>query len=122
MDLQLKDKVVVVTGASEGIGKAIAQAFAAEGARVVLCARSANKLEAASRELAAGGARVLSVAANLSTAEGARELRDRALAEYGTAHVLVNNVGILGRFAPFMDVTDEEWQENFDTNVMSAVR
>jgi 3-oxoacyl-[acyl-carrier protein] reductase len=122
MDLQLKDKVVVVTGASAGIGKAVAQAFVAEGARVVLSARSADNLEAAAKELAAGGGRVLSVAANLATAEGACELRDRTLAEFGTAHVLVNNVGILGRFAPFMELTDEEWQENFDVNVMSAVR
>src|ERR1700674_2747805 len=105
MDLQLKNKVVVVTGASAGIGKAVAQAFAAEGARVVLSAHNAEPLEAAARELTARATRVLSVAANLATAEGARELRDRTLAEFGTAHVLVNNVGILGRFAAFMELT-----------------
>jgi 3-oxoacyl-[acyl-carrier protein] reductase len=122
MDLQLKDKVAVVTGASAGIGRAVAQAFAAEGAKVVLSARTAKNLETVAKELARSGALALQVAADLATAEGVRELRDRTLAEFGTVHVLVNNVGILGRFAPFMEVTDEEWQENFDANVMSAVR
>ncbi len=121
MELNLKDKVVVVTGASAGIGKAVAQAFASEGARVVLCARRVDALESAAKDFASG-ARVLLVAADLATAEGARELRDRTLAEFGTVHVLVNNVGILGRFAPFMELTDVEWQENFNANVMSAVR
>src|SRR2546430_2658763 len=121
MDLKLKDKVAVVTGASAGIGKAVAQAFAAEGATVVLCARKADTLKTAAKALPAG-ARTLLVAADLATAEGARELRDRTLAEFGTVHVLVNNVGILGRFASFMDLTDEEWHDNFDANVMSAVR
>jgi NAD(P)-dependent dehydrogenase (short-subunit alcohol dehydrogenase family) len=121
MDLKLKDKVVVVTGASAGIGKAVAQAAAVEGARVVLCARRADTLEAAAKDLAAG-ARILRVAADLATVAGARELRDRTLSEFGTAHVVVNNVGILGRFAPFMELTDDEWQDNFNANVMSAVR
>jgi NAD(P)-dependent dehydrogenase (short-subunit alcohol dehydrogenase family) len=108
MDLGLRGKVVIATGASEGIGKAIAIAFASEGANLVICSHSPDKLTAAHDEIAQSGGRVLAVTADLSTTKGAAALKDRTLQEFGTAHVLVNNVGLLGRLVPFMDVSDEE--------------
>ena len=122
MDTGVKDKIVVATGASEGIGKAIAKAFLHEGATVVICSHSPDKLETARDELAQSGGQVLAVTADLSTAEGANTLKQRTLEAFGTVHVLINNVGVPGNFAPFMDLSDEDWQWVFEVNVMSAVR
>ncbi len=122
MDTGVKDKIVVATGASEGIGKAIAKAFLHEGATVVICSHSPDKLETARDELAQSGGQVLAVTADLSTAEGANTLKQRTLEAFGTVHVLINNVGVPGNFAPFMDLSDEDWQRVFEVNVMSAVR
>jgi 3-oxoacyl-[acyl-carrier protein] reductase len=122
MDLGLTDKIAVVTGASAGIGKAITAALAAEGASVVLCARDGGTLGAAARELAKNGARLLPVASDLTSLEGVEKLRREALAAFGTIHVLVNNVGGPGRFAPFMDLSHEEWVEVLNLNLLSAVR
>jgi len=122
MDTGVKDKIVVATGASEGIGKAIAKAFLHEGATVVICSHSPDKLETARDELAQSGGQVLAVTADLSTAEGANTLKQRTLEAFGTVHVLINNVGVPGTFAPFMDLSDEDWQRVFEVNVMSAVR
>jgi len=102
MDLGLRGKVVIATGASEGIGKAIAIAFANEGADLVICSHSADKLAVARDEVAQAGGKVLAVTADLSTPEGAAALKDRTLQEFGTAHVLINNVGMLGRLVSFM--------------------
>ena len=118
MDLQLRDKVVVVTGASQGIGLAVTEAFAAEGARVVAGARrSSDELEA----LAGGGA-VLAVAVDLATPEGAATLVRRAQERFGGLDVLVNNLGAGAVRAGFLEVTDEEWRHTFDLNLFSAIR
>lgn len=122
MDTGVKDKIVVATGASEGIGKAIAKAFLHEGATVVICSHSPDKLETARDQLAQSGGQVLAVTADLSTANGANTLKERTLEAFGTVHVLINNVGVPGTFAPFMDLSDEDWQRVFEVNVMSAVR
>jgi 3-oxoacyl-[acyl-carrier protein] reductase len=122
VDLRLTDKVAVVTGASAGIGKAIAAALAAEGASIVLCARDGETLQAAARKLAKEGARVVPVASDLTSPEGVERLRSEALAAFGTVHVLVNNVGGTGRFARFMELSDEEWIEVLNLNLLSAVR
>ncbi|MGH6942879.1 MAG: SDR family NAD(P)-dependent oxidoreductase [Geminicoccaceae bacterium] len=122
MDLGLRDKVVVVTGASAGLGKAIAAAFAAEGAKVVINARHRDALEATRREIAQSGGEVLAIAADLTRAEGVATLTERTLAAFDTVHVLVNNVGGIGRFASFMELSDDEWISAFELNVLSAVR
>jgi NAD(P)-dependent dehydrogenase (short-subunit alcohol dehydrogenase family) len=118
MDLGLQDKVVVVTGASQGIGLAVARAFGAEGAKVVAGARrSSPELDALSAEAA-----VLPVAVDLGTPDGPAGLVERAVETFGGLDVLVNNLGAGVVRAGFLSVTDEEWQRTFELNLFSAVR
>ncbi|RPE37749.1 NAD(P)-dependent dehydrogenase (short-subunit alcohol dehydrogenase family) [Streptomyces sp. Ag109_O5-1] len=119
MDLHLKDKTVVVTGASRGIGLAVTQAFVEEGARVVAGARTTSPELA---ELAATGS-VIPVTADLATASGVETLIESAVERLGGIDVLVNNVGKAEpRLGGFASVTDEQWLETLTVNLLSAVR
>ena len=119
MNLGLSGRSVIVTGASRGIGRAIAEAFAAEGARITMCARGADDLEAAQRELAAAsGAAVRAVVADVTRAEDCHRIVDAAVGEYGGIDVLVNNAGDSPRSEDF----DERWLAAFDTNVRAVAR
>ena len=110
MDLRLAGKRALVTGSSAGIGKAIAAALAAEGARVTICARRAERLRAAEAELRARGGEVLAVAADLATEEGVdRVWRAHCEAFERGADILVNNV--TGGPSPpdVLTATDADW-------------
>ncbi|HVX97945.1 MAG TPA: SDR family NAD(P)-dependent oxidoreductase [Polyangia bacterium] len=124
MDLGLENKVALVTGASRGIGRSIALALAAEGARVVLCARNAGDLDAAVNEARARGgsdAAGLGVTADVTTAEGAAAAVDAAVRAHGALDVVVNNVG--GSGAREFAATDEaDLQSVLDRNLFSALR
>jgi 3-oxoacyl-[acyl-carrier protein] reductase len=116
LDLKLRDKTCLVTGASRGIGRGIAKVMAAEGTRVAIVARRQNLLgELADEIVAAGGARPVVIADDL-TAEGATErIRDHVLADFGgRLHVLVNNAGS-SRPVPW-NATEEQWQEGLRLN------
>jgi len=118
MDLGLRGKVAVVTGASKGIGLSVTKALVAEGVRVVAGARGIDGELAA---LAEGGA-VRPVTVDLATAEGPRKLV-AAAAEFGGLDILVNNVGALTiRLRGFLEVTDDEWLASLHLNLMAAVR
>src|SRR4051794_13822948 len=93
MDLGLGGKSAIVTGASRGLGRAIAEALAAEGARLTLCARGAGTLEAAAQELRSRGASVATVAGDVTDAAVAERLVNEAVAAHGGVDVLVNNAG-----------------------------
>ena len=115
MELDLKGKTAVVTGASRGIGLAISRALADEGARVVGGARTVSDTL---REVTPH-----TLAVNLSTPAGGAELVDFALAELGGIDILVNNVGAPDtRTAGFLAIDDAGWQKAFDTNLFIAVR
>ena len=121
MDLQLKDKVAVVTGGSVGIGLAIARGLAAEGTDLVLCARDADRLEAVAGEIGKDfGVRVEHVAADLGTPGGTRALADR-VTELGGADILINNAGT-GSEETILSAPDERWQSYWELHVMAAVR
>ena len=115
MDLQLKGRTCLVTGASRGIGRGIARVLAAEGCRVAVVARRAGLLdELASEIAAAGGTRPLVLAEDL-TAEGTMErIRERVLAEFGGLDVLVNNAGS-SRPVPW-NASEEQWHEGMRLN------
>jgi NAD(P)-dependent dehydrogenase (short-subunit alcohol dehydrogenase family) len=119
MDLDLRGRKVLVTGSSSGIGKAIATAFLAEGAHVLVHGLTREEADVAASALAGAGT-VEAAWADIGTAEGAAKLIEAANA-FGPPDVLVNNVGIFGAKA-FEDLTDDDWQRTFDVNVMSAVR
>lgn len=122
MELQLQGKVVLVTGGSNGIGRAIAARLAAEGGRVAICARNAERLRATAEELQAGsGSEVLAIPADVSTMDGVKRFVEASLSQFGTVHGLVNNAGS-GAAAPFADLTDADWQADLDLKLFAAIR
>lgn len=121
MDLGLKDKVALVTGASRGIGKRIAAALAAEGARVCICARGADALAEAAADLAGRGAEVEATAQDVTTPEGAVAVVEAANHRFGGLDILVNNVGG-AKWTPFVEIDDAEWNDSINLSFLSAVR
>ena len=119
MRVDLSTKMAVVTGSTAGIGLAIAKGLAGAGAAVVVNGRANPAVDAAVRRVAeqVPGARVDGVAADLSTAAGVADFIRRA----GDADILVNNLGIYEP-KPFAEITDDDWERFFQTNVMSGVR
>lgn len=122
MDLHLNGKVALVTGASKGIGAAIALELAREGADVAICAREPRALDETARALGELGRQVVAVPADLATADGVQAVVDAALATFNHVDILVNNVGGAGGPGGFMNLRDEHWQRAWDLNVMAAVR
>jgi NAD(P)-dependent dehydrogenase (short-subunit alcohol dehydrogenase family) len=119
MDLHLHGKVAVVTGASKGIGLAVAQALAGEGVRVVAGAREVG--DELSLLATQSGAHPVSV--DLSTPDGPARLVAEAVATFGGLDILVNNVGaVRPRLGGFLSVTDDDWTWGLTLNFLSAVR
>ncbi len=121
MDLGLNGKVAIVTGGSRGIGRGIAAALAAEGARVVICARGAEALSVAAEEIRSAGGEVTAFSLDLGDPDAGSRLVTAAEEAYGGVDVVVNNVGG-NRRKPFEETTDQDWQELFDLNVATAFR
>jgi 3-oxoacyl-[acyl-carrier protein] reductase len=117
MDLELRQKVAIVTGSSRGIGRAIALAFADEGARVVLCARGKDALDQTVAEVRARGAEALGVTADLREPDAPARVVAAAREAFGRVDALVNNVG-----GSVPGDEDAAWQAAWDVNVMAAVR
>lgn len=121
MDLGLKDKVALVTGGTQGIGRATAAKLCAEGAKVVIAARGQARLDAVAEELRAAGGVVLPIAADVSRAEDCARLVDAAVSAFGGIDILVNNAGT-ARTGAFESVTDEVWQADLDLKLFAAIR
>ena len=121
MDLELKGKVALVTGASRGIGLGIARCLAAEGADLFICARTGETLNAAAAQFTQAGAEVGSAVADVTSPDGSRQVVDAARDRFGGFDILVNNVGG-SVWNPFADITDEEWDRVFSLSFFSAVR
>jgi len=120
MSVLFHNKVVIVTGASSGIGKAIAYEFGKHGAKVVLAARSDDRLKAISNDMAAKGISSLVVVTDVSKEEDCRNLISRTLETFGTIHVLVNNAGLSMR-ASFLDVEISVLHRLMDVNFWGTV-
>ncbi len=122
MDLQLRDKVAVVTGGSLGIGEAIAQALAKEGVHLILCARGKERVEAtAGRISQAFKVKAYGIQADVSRAEDIRSLVEQTERLFGGADILINNAGV-GSRETILEATDEKWIAYWDLHVMAAVR
>ena len=124
MDLQLADRIAIITGSSKGLGFASARALVAEGCRVTICGRGEAALSAAAAELrtlARDDSRVLAVAADVSTPDGVDAVVRRTTDAFGGLDILVNNVG-LGRGSGIVETSDAEWREAFDQTLFPAVR
>ncbi|MCQ8784028.1 SDR family NAD(P)-dependent oxidoreductase [Mangrovibrevibacter kandeliae] len=122
MDMGLKGKVAVITGGSVGIGLAIAEALAAEGADLLLAARNAGRVAAeADRIAAACGVRAFGVAADVATPAGVDAVIAAAEDRFGGSDILINNAGT-GSNETIVEAPDEKWQAYWDLHVMAAVR
>jgi 3-oxoacyl-[acyl-carrier protein] reductase len=122
LELGLKDKVAIITGGSDGLGRASALRLAAEGAKVAIAARRADHLERAAEAIrAATGADVLAVPADMTLAADCERLAQAALARWGRVDILFNNAGTAAG-AAFAEVTDDGWQADWELKVMGAVR
>jgi NAD(P)-dependent dehydrogenase (short-subunit alcohol dehydrogenase family) len=116
----LQGKVAVITGAASGIGRAVATRAAAEGMKVVLADIEENALKEATDDLAANGADVIAAVTDVSDVASVRELRDRALREFGAVHLVHNNAGV-GTGGPIWEVPEEDWRWILGVNLWGVV-
>ena len=121
MELGLKGKVAVITGGTQGIGKATAQKLAAEGASVVIVARGQEGLDAVAAEIRGAGGKVATVSADVSKPDDCDRVIAEAVKAFGGVDILVNNAGTSATGA-FESVTDGAWQADFDLKLFGAVR
>jgi NAD(P)-dependent dehydrogenase (short-subunit alcohol dehydrogenase family) len=113
----LKDKVALITGASQGLGRALALAFAREGARVVVNARSEDSVRPVAGEVEDVGGEVLAVAADVSKGADVERLVGESVERLGKIDVLVNNAGLLGPRVAIEDYPEVEWRRVIDANL-----
>ena len=122
LELGLNGKIAIVTGGSEGMGRAAVERLARSGARVVACARRKDVLERAAEEIRkATGAEVLALPADVSKAADCESVVTTTVRQLGGVDILLNNAGTSAA-AAFEKVGDEAWQADFDLKVMAAIR
>ena len=114
--MRLKDRIAVITGGGQGIGRGIALLFAEQGAKIAIAARSAEKLERVRAEAEAAGAEVLAVTTDVGEREQMEALFAATKERFGGLDILVNNAGI-GNGKPVEQVSDEEYERVMDTNL-----
>ena len=118
---EFQGKVVVVTGGSRGIGRAIAVDFAKEGAQTVIASSSESNLAAAKQKIAAAGLEPLVVVGNLKTLEGVQKLHDTVKSKFNRCDILVNSAGAT-RAGNFPDLPDEAWMDGYALKLFACVR
>jgi len=118
---KLKGKVAIVTGASKGIGAAIARSLAAEGASLVVnYASSKAGADAVVAEIGAAGGTAVAVRGDVSKSADAQAIVDAAVKQFGRLDILVNNAGVYG-FAPIEDISEEDFHRHFNVNVLGLL-
>lgn len=117
----LGGKVIIITGASRGIGRAIAQRVAREGSQVILVARDADLLATVVNEISQGGGEATAVPADLSSVDVPAKVVEAALRSYGSIDGIVNNAGSTKR-GDFLELTEADWMEGFGLKFFGAVR
>ena len=122
MDMGLQDKVAIITGGSDGIGKAAALSMAQEGASVVIVARRQDVLDQATQEImTATEGQVMAISADVTDPGAAKSIVEKTLNQYGRLDILVNNAGT-SMAKSFEDVSHEDWEFDFELKVWGAVR
>jgi NAD(P)-dependent dehydrogenase (short-subunit alcohol dehydrogenase family) len=113
----LEGKVVMITGASQGLGRALALAFAREGARVAINARSEDSIGPVAEEVEDAGAEVLALAADVSKSTDVERMVGETVERFGKIDVLVNNAGLLGPRVRIQEYPEDQWREVIDANL-----
>jgi 3-oxoacyl-[acyl-carrier protein] reductase len=121
VELGLKDKVAVVTGGTEGIGRATALRLAQEGASVAICARRQELLDKTAAELRKTGAQVLAVSADMSKTADIDRFIKAVIERFGRIDILVNNAGTSAR-GKFLEIEDKAWSADLELKVFGAIR
>lgn len=116
----LEGKVALITGASSGIGRAIALMFAEHGAALVLTARRTALLEDVAQEIRQQGGRAEFVAGDITRAQTHEQLINAATSRFGGLDIAINNAGIVGALKPLAEMSEEEWQATLSTNLTAA--
>ncbi len=113
--MRLEGKIAAVTGGGSGMGKAISQAYAREGARVIVADLNLDAARGVAEQITAGGGEAIPVQTDVRDQAQAQAMIDAAVATYGGLDVLVNNAGV-GKIVPFLETTNEDWDFMFDVN------
>ncbi len=122
MDLQLRDKVAIITGGSIGIGLAVAEGLAAEGVHIAICARNGERAQHEAARIADHyGVQTLGFAANVTDLEALAQFVSAVEQKFGGVDILINNAGT-GSEETIMDASDERWYYYLDLHLMAAVR
>lgn len=120
--MKLEGKVAVVTGAASGMGKAIAQVFAKEGAKVIVADLNIAGAEQVAEEIVKNGGTAKAIEVNVAKLADIENMIDTAVNEFGTLDILVNNAGIMDGFEPVGDISEEKWDLIFDVNTKAVMR
>src|SRR5689334_25037257 len=121
MDLGLAGRACVVTGATRGIGYATARMLCAEGARVLVIGRDADRTEQAAQEAAAAGGEAVPLVLDVTDLDAGEVAVRACRTRFGGVDVLVNNAGT-SRQVPLEDLTDDDWREQIDLHLMASMR
>jgi NAD(P)-dependent dehydrogenase (short-subunit alcohol dehydrogenase family) len=122
MDKQLDGKIALVSGASRGIGRAIAELFAAQGARVVITSRKQEALDQVAGKIITRGGEATAIAAHTGDTQAVEALRDKIKNQYGGLDILVNNAATNPHFGPILTADDRQWDKILDTNLVGYFR
>lgn len=117
----IQDKVAIVTGASRGIGQAIAEAFAQAGAKVVVSSRKQDGVDAVAKQIIADGGQAIGIAAHNGDKEALYHLVDKTVERFGTVDIVVNNAATNPHFGTVLDAEDSYWQKTIEVNLMGNV-
>ena len=118
INVKLKKKVVLITGGSRGIGKAVAKLFMKEGAEVVITSRNQKQLQQTSKEIG----NPFFVAGDVRSENDVKSVIDKTIKKFGSIDILVNNVGVLPKMKPLDKITEKEWNEIIDVNLSGHFR
>lgn len=121
MDLGIRNRVAMVAAASKGLGRAVAEALAAEGCRLSICSRSRESLEPARAALDAAGAKVIAVPCDVADREDLQRWFDATVGHFGQVDIVVTNTGGPPA-APFMSLSEEQWRSGIDSTLMNVIR
>lgn len=120
--MKLKDKVAIVTGTASGMGKAIAELYAKEGAKVIVADLNLEGAEQTAASISDNGGSAVALKVNVAKLKDIENMIDTAVSEFGTLDILVNNAGIMDGMEAVGDIDDEKWDLIFDINTKGVMR